>query len=120
MNKRIPVFDDCSTLERFTGADYFDDKSLLVYAASTYDEESGRKIASIVLKNIKDGTSEVISSGHGEGSPAFSPDGSRLLYLSAEAGMVNGGVNNGVSLTGLGKTFNFTGVNHEGYARFGF
>jgi len=26
--------------------------------------------------------------------------------------MVNGGVNNGVSLTGLGKTFNFTGVNH--------
>jgi|GEM_PF-745757 len=87
MNKRKPVFDDCSTLERFTGVDYFDDKSLLVYAASTYDEESGRKIASIVLKNIKDETSEVISSGHGEGSPAFSPDGSRLLYLSAEAGM---------------------------------
>lgn len=76
MAKRLPEFQDCMELERFTGGDYCGCRGLLAYASN----QSG----GIVLKNLNTGAEEMISaSGKGAGSPRFSPDGKNLLFLES-------------------------------------
>lgn len=79
MGKRMPEFQDCIDLERFTGADYCGARGLLAYASN--------RTGGIVLKDLASGEEETISvSGKGEANPKFSPDGSCLMFLSASQG----------------------------------
>ena len=70
MNKRYPAFDDCITLERFTGCDYCAAKNLLAYASN--------KTHAVTVKNLADGTVCTIENAS---TPRFSPDGEVLFYL---------------------------------------
>lgn len=73
MSKRTSKFADCLELQRFTGADYLESKSLIAYAVE----------GAVKLRNLADGTEKTITAGGGgEGSPAFSPDGKLLLFIS--------------------------------------
>lgn len=75
MSKRNSKFTDCLNFERFTGADYLAAKSLVAYA-------NGK----VLLRNLADGREkQVTAGGGGEGSPKFSPDGTRLLFISSTA-----------------------------------
>jgi len=74
MSKRTSKFADCLELQRFTGADYLESKSLIAYAVE----------GAVKLRNLADGTEKTITAGGGgEGSPAFSPDGKLLLFISS-------------------------------------
>lgn len=76
MNKRAPQFEDCLKLERFTGGDYHEKKNLLCYASSQSE--------GIILKNLDTKEQKKITAkGKDEGNPAFSPDGTHMLFLSA-------------------------------------
>ena len=73
MNKRNSRFTDCMDFERFTGADYLESRNLVAYAC-----------AKLMLRDLTDGSEKQITAGgQGEGNPRFSPDGSRLLFLSS-------------------------------------
>lgn len=62
------------SFEQFCGADYYPEKDLLVWVS----DKKG-----IQLKNLAAGEQrQVTARGRAEGSPAFSPDGNRLLFLS--------------------------------------
>lgn len=77
--KRLPEFEDCRDLEHINGGDYCAEKNLVCYASSHTN--------GIVIKNVK--TNECITvtaGGVGEGSPSFSPDGTRILFLSSVKG----------------------------------
>ena len=79
MNKRTPRFEDCLKLERFTGGDYCERKNLLCYASNQSD--------GIILKDLSTNVSKKITAGgKSEGNPAFSVDGTRMLFLSAVGG----------------------------------
>ena len=80
MSKRLPEFTDCQELERFNGGDYCEKRQLVCWAS--------QKTGGIVLKDLKTGERQVITAGGpGEGNPAFSPDGSRMLFLSVVKGL---------------------------------
>ncbi|MBQ8201981.1 MAG: S9 family peptidase [Clostridia bacterium] len=75
MNKRLPTFQDCIDLERFTGADYCESRGLLAYASNC----SG----GVILKRLSDGEKSTVTlGGKSEGTPRFSHDGRYLLFLS--------------------------------------
>lgn len=79
MSKRLPEFDDCQKLERLTGGDYCESRNLVCYASA--------QTGGIVIKNLGNGNKKVVTAGgNGEGNPAFSPDGSRILFLSVVKG----------------------------------
>lgn len=79
MSKRLPSFDDCISLERFTGGDFYEKKNLLCYSSD--------KMQGICLKDLTAGTEQTITAGgRGEGNPAFSPDGKQILFLSSGPG----------------------------------
>ena len=77
MRKRNSLFADCMDFERFTGADYLESRNLVIYGAEQ-----------ILLKDLTSGqVKPVTAGGRGESSPKFSPDGSRILFVSStEAG----------------------------------
>lgn len=75
MPKRLPTFEDCIELERFTGGEYCADRNLLAYASTTS--------CGVILKDLTTGEETRVSvTGRGEGTPRFSPDGQTLLFLS--------------------------------------
>lgn len=74
MSKRNSRFTDFQEFERFTGADYLADKNLAAYASE----------GKVMLRDLISGSEKQVSAGGGgEGSPAFSPDGSRMLFVSS-------------------------------------
>lgn len=77
-HKRLPKFEDCETIERLTGGDYLAVRNLIAYSST----EKG-----IILKDLSNGESRPVSGGgKGERRPVFSPDGTRLLFLSQQSG----------------------------------
>lgn len=78
-HKRLPRFEDCAALERLTGCDWLASEHLIAYSSNKTD--------GIVLKNFETGRASLITGGgKKEGHPAFSPDGTKLLFLSAQDG----------------------------------
>lgn len=79
MSKRLPAFTDIRTIEELGGGDYSGESGLLVWQSST---------DGIRLKDPADGSvRRITAGGKNEGSPAFSPDGTEVLFLSSsEAG----------------------------------
>lgn len=79
MSKRLPEFTDVQGMERFTGGDYLEAKQLLAYASG--------QTQGIILKDLQTGEEKkVTSGGPGEGNPAFSPQGDRMLFLAVVPG----------------------------------
>lgn len=78
MSKRVPVFEDCQELERFSGGDYCAKKGLVCYASG--------KTGGIVIRSLDSGEETKVTAGGGESSPAFSPDGSEVLFLASVSG----------------------------------
>lgn len=79
MNKRLPVFEDCQNMERFNGGDFCEKENLLCY--------SSNHTKGIVLKDLDSGLCRTVTAGgSGEGNPQFSPDGSKILFLSVVPG----------------------------------
>lgn len=77
-HKRLPKFEDCETIERLTGGDYLAAKNLIAYSST----ENG-----IILKDFSNRELRLISGGGtGERRPVFSPDGTKLLFLSYQSG----------------------------------
>ena len=81
MSKRLPEFQDCATAEkeRLTGGDYCSGRNLVCYASGT--------TGGIAVKNLETGELKLVTAGgRGECSPAFSPDGASMLFLSVIPG----------------------------------
>ena len=74
MAKRTATFQDAIDLERFTGSDYCESRSLLAFASN----KNG-----LTLRNLATGEDiPVTAGGTNEGTPRFSWDGQYLLFLS--------------------------------------
>ena len=74
MSKRMPVFQDAIGMDRFTGAEYCAHRNLLAFAS----RQEG-----LTLRNLATGEDKKITAGgRNEGTPRFSPDGQKLLFLS--------------------------------------
>ena len=81
MSKRLPEFQDCATAEkeRLTGGDYCSGRNLVCYASGA--------TGGIAIKNLETGELKLVTAGgRGECSPAFSPDGASMLFLSVIPG----------------------------------
>lgn len=79
MSKRLPEFTDCQELERLNGGDYCEARNLVCYAS--------QKTGGIVVKDLKSGAKKTVTAGgSSEGNPFFSPDGTKLLFLSSVKG----------------------------------
>ncbi len=79
MSKRLPEFDDCQSLERLTGGDYCEARNMVCYASA--------QTGGILLKNLTTSSiKRITAGGQGECSPAFSPDGTKILFLSVVKG----------------------------------
>lgn len=78
--KRLPEFEDCRDLEHLNGGDYFPEKELVCYASNHTN--------GIVIKNLKtNACTTVTAGGAGESGPTFSPDGNKILFVSAKKGV---------------------------------
>lgn len=75
MNKRRANFQDAIHQERLTGGDYCAGRNLLAYAV--------KQKPGVVLKDLATGEEKMIAyQGKGGGSPRFSWDGTKLLFLA--------------------------------------
>lgn len=75
MSKRKATFQDAIHQERLTGGDYCHSRNLLVYAV--------KQKPGVVLKNLLTGDEKTIAyEGKGGGSPRFTQDGGKLLFLA--------------------------------------
>ncbi len=72
MNKRIPRFDDCIHLERFTGCDHCAEKHLLAWASN--------QTKAVTVKDLLTGECVTIENAT---TPRFSPDGGTLMVVIA-------------------------------------
>lgn len=73
MHKRNSQFVDCLNFERFNSADYLEAENLVVYVSDK-----------ILLRDLASGREKQITAGgKGEGSVRFSPDGSKVLFISS-------------------------------------
>lgn len=85
--RRNSDFQDLDRKEEISFGCYLDETDQLLFADSRYDEEQGRRVSEIVLLERKTGARRIITAGgEGEGSPMLSPDGGRVLFLSALPG----------------------------------
>ncbi len=76
MRKRLPLFTDIREIEELGGGDYSAKNGLVLYQSSKQG---------IVLKDLSTGEMrKVTAGGRGEGSPSFSYDGKKVLFLSAK------------------------------------
>jgi dipeptidyl aminopeptidase/acylaminoacyl peptidase len=76
MNKKLPEFKNIPSIERLTFGDYDEAHHLLCYTSS---QKEG-----VWLRNISDETEQKITAnGGGEGNPFFSPDGTKLYFVSS-------------------------------------
>ena len=87
MNLRNSSFEDYLYYEKLSCGDYFAPDHRLVYGVERYDSEKKQSVNEVVLLDINTRKKQIITAGGmGEGNPRFSPDGKRVLFLSAVPG----------------------------------
>ncbi len=80
------TFDDLIKLHRVSGATISKDGKWVAYAVSTPDMEANRGVSNVWMISTSGGDPIQISQGGRDSSPAWSPDGKTLAFLSARDG----------------------------------
>ena len=111
--------DSASTSKHFTGADLFGlsvaadpqispDGSKIAYVRRTNDIMTDKAVSSIWLIDVASGAETPLVTGEGgHGSPRWSPDGTRLAYISTQSG---GGAELHVRWMDTGQSANITAL----------
>jgi len=84
--KHAISFDDLIKLHRISGATISRDGKWIAYAVSTPDLEANRGVTNVWIASAAGGTPVQVTQGGRDNSPAWSPDGKTLAFLSARDG----------------------------------
>jgi dipeptidyl aminopeptidase/acylaminoacyl peptidase len=80
------TFADLIKLHRISGAAISNDGSWVAYAVATPDLDANRNASNVWMVNTSSGHPIQVSQGGRDSSPAWSPDGKTLAFLSARDG----------------------------------
>lgn len=84
--KHALTFDDLIKLHRISGATVTKDGKWVAYTVSTPDLEANRNVSNIWIISTSGGEPTQVTQGGRDSSPAWSPDGKTLAFLSARDG----------------------------------
>lgn len=82
------TFEDFNRQENISFGEYLSDTDEILYAVSRYNEDLKKRCNEILIVSRDGRRKTLISAGQsGEGNPRISPDGQKILFLSAVPGM---------------------------------